>query len=213
MISDSQTLYRPVGLKEMELILTADNKGFPPRLPEQPFFYPVLNVEYANQIARDWNTKESKSGFAGFVTQFNIEPDYLKQFEVHTVGSSTHRELWIPAEQLEEFNQQIQGFIKLTEAYYGEEYKGIKHWRNDWYVDEMFNSFYQLRWQGGMDFWGELGTNWKAVLLNFKYWLTHDYRSIVLYAGEQKAFLKFLSEVWTTKFPTIPLLGIELLEP
>ena len=45
-------------------------REFPPRLPEQPFFYPVLNEDYATQIARDWNTKDERSGFAGYVLRF-----------------------------------------------------------------------------------------------------------------------------------------------
>ena len=51
----TKTLYRQVGLKEMALILQAEGEAFPPRLPEQPIFYPVLNrtdrqrVEYRGQ--------------------------------------------------------------------------------------------------------------------------------------------------------------------
>ena len=72
-------LYRPVGLKEMVLIY--ETKVFPPRLPEQPIFYPVLHLEYACQIAQRWNTKDLYSDFAGFVTEFDVEDAYLSQFE------------------------------------------------------------------------------------------------------------------------------------
>jgi len=58
-------LYRPVGRGELELIRASGFREFPPRLPEQPIFYPVLTEEYATQIARDWNTKDERSGFAG----------------------------------------------------------------------------------------------------------------------------------------------------
>ncbi len=116
-------LYRPVGLRELELIAQANFKAFPPRLPEQPIFYPVLNFEYAKQIARDWNTKSPPS-YAGFVTQFEVEQAYFEKFEVHTVGNCTHQELWIPAEELEEFNQHIVGMIKVVAAYYGESFAG-----------------------------------------------------------------------------------------
>ena len=44
------TLYRPVGPKELELIEQSGWKKFPPRLSEQPIFYPVMNEEYAIQI-------------------------------------------------------------------------------------------------------------------------------------------------------------------
>jgi hypothetical protein len=117
----SMILYRPVGFKELELIARSGFKAFPPRLPEQPIFYPVLNFEYAEKIARDWNTKSNS--FAGFVTRFEVEDDYVQQFEIQTVGSRIHQELWVPAEQLEEFNRHIMGRITIEAAYYGEQFK------------------------------------------------------------------------------------------
>jgi hypothetical protein len=83
-------LYRPIGLKELELIAQADFKAFPPRLAHQPIFYPVLNFEYARQIAAEWNTKDEASGYVGFVTQFAIDPGYIQKFEVQTVGHQSH---------------------------------------------------------------------------------------------------------------------------
>jgi len=115
-------LYRPVGLNELGLIAGADFKVFPPRLPEQPIFYPVLNFEYAEQIARDWNTK-SRS-FAGFVTKFEVEDEYVRWFEVHKVCSRIHQELWVPAEELDEFNSHIVGRITVEAAHYGERFEG-----------------------------------------------------------------------------------------
>ena len=118
-------LYRPVGLRELELIAAADFAAFPPRLAYQPIFYPVLNFEYAEQIARDWNTKDKNSAFAGFVTKFEVEDAYVSQFDVQVVGSSQlHRELWVPAEVLMEFNHHIVGKITVDVAYYGEQFVG-----------------------------------------------------------------------------------------
>lgn len=115
-------LYRPVGFKELDLIAQSGFAAFPPRLPEQPIFYPLLNFEYAEQIARDWNTKSSP--FAGFVTQFEVEQLYAERFEVHTVGNRTHQELWVPAEELAEFNRHIISRIKVVASYYGEGFIG-----------------------------------------------------------------------------------------
>jgi hypothetical protein len=109
------TLYRPVGPKELALIEQSDWKKFPPRLPEQPIFYPVMNEEYAIQIARDWNVAASGSGF---VTKFSVKSDYLKKFELQNVGGQIHNELWIPAEELEEFNNNIVGQIEVTKSFY-----------------------------------------------------------------------------------------------
>jgi hypothetical protein len=106
------TLFRPVGLKELELIQDSGYRAFPPRLPEQPFFYPVLNEEYATQIARDWNAKYNTDR-RGFVTRFKVRADFLQRYEVQTVGGPVHQEYWIPAEELEEFNKNIVGPIEV----------------------------------------------------------------------------------------------------
>lgn len=124
----SLTLYRPVGLKELQLIKDSGWLAFPPRLDWQPIFYPVLNFEYAEQIARNWNTHDPASDYAGFVTAFDVDSDYLAQFEEHTVGGSQHRELWIPAERLSEFNARIQGAIRVMAAFYGDQFTGERDW-------------------------------------------------------------------------------------
>ena len=43
----------------------------------------------------------------GYVTKFEVDDSYCKQFEVHQVGDKHHKQLWIPAEALEEFNRHI----------------------------------------------------------------------------------------------------------
>jgi len=107
-------LYRPVGPKELALIEQSGWKKFPPRLPEQPIFYPVMNEEYAIQITRDWNVAAYGSGY---VTKFSVESDYLKKFEVRNVGGPIHNELWVPAEELEEFNRHIIGLIEVVQKF------------------------------------------------------------------------------------------------
>jgi hypothetical protein len=111
------TLYRPVGPKELKLIEESGWKCFPKRLAEQPIFYPVMNEEYAIQIARDWNVPASGSGF---VTKFDLPTAYLKKYKVENVGGLIHNELWVPAEDLEEFNDQIVGAIIVTQSFYPE---------------------------------------------------------------------------------------------
>jgi hypothetical protein len=117
-------LFRPVGLKELELIAEADFAAFPPRLPEQPIFYPVLNVEYARAIARDWNTDDERSGFVGFVTVFEVEDGYVRQFPVQVVGGRDAQELWVPAEDLATFNTHIVGKIRVIESFVGPRFQG-----------------------------------------------------------------------------------------
>jgi hypothetical protein len=117
-------LYRPVGPKELELIIASGYTAFPPRLPEQPIFYPVLNFQYAEQIARDWNAPTPP--YAGFVTRFEVDQRYAETFEIHTVGGKVHQELWVPAEELPEFNRLIQGKIEVAAAYYDDKFKGVR---------------------------------------------------------------------------------------
>lgn len=111
------TLYRPVGQAELELIRASGFREFPPRLPEQPFFYPVLTESYATQIARDWNTKDERSQFVGHVLRFKVRSEFLKGYPVQTAGRSKHREYWIPAAELPAFNQNIVGEIELVASF------------------------------------------------------------------------------------------------
>lgn len=120
----TRTLYRPVGLFELRLILASDSRAFPPRLPEQPIFYPVLNVDYATEIARFWNPVDSRSRFAGFVTAFELDATHFERFEVQVVGGRQHEELWVPAEQLPEFNAHLRSPIRVLSAFYGPEFTG-----------------------------------------------------------------------------------------
>jgi hypothetical protein len=104
------TLYRPVGPKELDLIKRSGWTSFPPRLPEQPIFYPVVQEEYAVRIARDWNVGASGKGF---VTKFDVDAEYLSGFDVHHAGGRDHAEYWIPADELEDLNSHIVGLITV----------------------------------------------------------------------------------------------------
>jgi hypothetical protein len=114
---ETVTLYRPVGPKELALIRASGYRTFPPRLPEQPIFYPVLNEAYATQIARDWNSKSAQNANAGFVTRFEIRAAFLTDYTVETVGSRAHQEYWIPAGDLDAFNASIVGPIEIIAEY------------------------------------------------------------------------------------------------
>lgn len=102
------TLWRPVGPKELQLIKESKWKRFPPRLPEQPIFYPVTTQEYAERIARDWNVKASG---IGHVVEFQVLESFLKKYDIQVAGGQAHQEYWIPAEELENFNDAILGKI------------------------------------------------------------------------------------------------------
>lgn len=111
-------LYRPVGLKEMELIAELEYNAFPPRLEWQPIFYPVTNQQYADQIAFEWNTFDEFSGFIGIVTAFDVNSSFLEKYEVQNVGDKNHNELWIPSEELIDFNANIVNGIEIVNVHF-----------------------------------------------------------------------------------------------
>jgi hypothetical protein len=108
---DTVTLWRPTGPKELALVEATGWRAWPPRLPDQPIFYPVLNEEYATKIARDWNVKASR---VGYVTRFAVQKSYLDRYDVQQAGGQTILEYWIPAEDLDEFNRHIVGLIEVV---------------------------------------------------------------------------------------------------
>jgi hypothetical protein len=113
-LSETVTLWRPTGQKELDLVAASQWREWPPRLPEQPIFYPVLNRWYATKIARQWNVPH---GGVGYVTRFDVRKDYLDRFPVQQAGGRDVLEYWIPAEELGEFNANLTGPI-IEEARY-----------------------------------------------------------------------------------------------
>ncbi|MCZ7861896.1 ADP-ribosylation/crystallin J1 [Agrobacterium salinitolerans] len=108
------TLWRPVGPEELELVRQSGMRKFPPRLIDQPIFYPVTTEVYAVKIARDWNVPRSGSGF---VTRFEVLTDFLKRYRVEAAGGQAHREYWVPADELKDFNEAIVGEIKVVASF------------------------------------------------------------------------------------------------
>ncbi|WP_144281306.1 ADP-ribosylation/crystallin J1 [Chryseobacterium echinoideorum] len=119
----SITLYRPIGEKEMLLIIESNYKKFPPRLEWQPIFYPVLDEDYASEIAKKWNTRDEAGNYLGFVTEFEVLQEEVNKYPAQNVGAKNHNELWVPSEELDTFNQAIVGNIKVTKVFIGNNFK------------------------------------------------------------------------------------------
>jgi hypothetical protein len=114
--SDETTvLFRPTGPDELALVKASGFKKWPPRLPEQPIFYPVTNEQYAIEIARDWNVKASGSGY---VTRFHVHKKFMERYRIEKVGGAHHTEWWVPAEDLEELNRNIVGHIEVVREFH-----------------------------------------------------------------------------------------------
>lgn len=121
------TLYRPIGEKELILIAESDFKKFPPRLEWQPIFYPVLNEQYACEIASQWNTKDEFGNYLGFVTAFKVTQEEFSKYKTENVGGSHHNELWVPSGALEDFNNAIVGQIDVVKVFVGGKFNEATH--------------------------------------------------------------------------------------
>jgi hypothetical protein len=111
---ETTTLWRPVGPQELALIKQSGMRAFPPRLPEQPIFYPVLSLDYAVDIASKWNVPESGSGY---VTRFEVNKRFLNDYRPQVAGGKDRLEYWIPAEKMDAFNAAIVGEIEVVASY------------------------------------------------------------------------------------------------
>lgn len=114
---ETVTLYRPTGAKELELVKQSGFKRWPPRLPEQPIFYPVTNERYATEITTKWNVRDKG---VGYVTRFKVKKSFMDKYQIQQVGDSYHTEWWVPAEELEELNDNIVGLIEIIGEYHKE---------------------------------------------------------------------------------------------
>jgi hypothetical protein len=199
-------LYRPVGLIELQRIYESGMQSFPPRLPEQPIFYPVLNFGYADQIARTWNTKSHS--FAGYVTEFVVDDPYIAQFERRVVGGRQHEELWVPAEHLVEFNHHIVGPITVSAAYFGPRFRGYvpEHFgMKGRDVIEQFVLLVGMFAYSLMDFHGEITANHLAVFLHHPFWEQFDFTERGVSADQKDQVVAAITHIWQQAFPRTPL--------
>ncbi len=203
-------LYRPVGHRELELIGQANFKAFPPRLPDQPIFYPVLNAGYAREIAEGWNTK--RDTFAGYITRFNIDQNYSQKFQKEIVGKKTHEELWIPSNELEVFNKNIFGHIEVIAAYFGDGFVGsepdkgftLNPQNADEYLQRLLNT---LEYNGG-DFLASIILNYRSVFYNFAYWKQIGINNVEGQKKDLKSHLiPQIDDIWHRNHPGIRLPG------
>jgi hypothetical protein len=199
-------LYRPVGLEELLLVFESGMQAFPPRLPEQPFFYPVLNEGYATQIARDWNTRSES--LAGYVTRFFVNDTYMASFPVRTVGACEHQEMWVPAEKLDEFNSHIEGQITVIDAYFGADFRG--------HIPKQFSlkgkdavaqivALNEIFSYSLMDFHGEVAANKATIFLHFPFWQRRTFLGEGLTDPARETLLNGIRKAWSEVSPAIPL--------
>lgn len=178
-------LYRPVGIEELALIFDSGMRAFPPRLPDQPIFYPVTNFGYASQIARGWNTTSGSK--AGYVTTFSVDEHYVSRFERRIVGGREHEELWVPAEELDEFNSHIGGLIEVDAAYFGDGFSGL--------VAEQF-SLRGIADYSGMDFSCETYVQRKIIYCHYPFWRDRDFSGQGVTADQRDDLMVRIEKRW-----------------
>lgn len=202
-------LFRPVDLEELRLVYEANLRAFPPRLPDQPIFYPVTNEGYARQIAKDWNTRSGT--LAGFVKRFEVGDTYIAKFERRIGGAREHEELWVPAEELSEFNTHIVGQIAVVGAYFGVGYRGSIA---DALELKGKDAVEQLVWlarnvsHDDFDLAGEIASNHTALFLNFYFWQQHDFAERGIGGAERKRVLATVAHDWASRSRSPMPLGI-----
>jgi hypothetical protein len=184
-------------------------RAFPPRLPDQPIFYPVTNEGYATQIARDWNTKAGTK--AGFVTRFSVDDEYASKFERRVVGAKEHEELWVPAEELAEFNAHLEGRIEVTRAFFGDGYRG--HIPDTFTLAgrdarEQFVVLARTSSTGGADLIREIAANEPAVFLNCFLWEQADFSADGIEPAARDELLAKLRHAWADCAHGAVVLGI-----
>ena len=164
-------LWRPVGLDEMALVYESEMKAFPPRLPEQPIFYPVINDSYADQIAKDWNAKQTP--FAGYVLEFEIPDAVASQYESKTVGAASHKELWVPAEELAGLNASLVRPITVVRAFFSTAFRGrapAQFGLRDADAIQQIQKLIGTMSYSMFDFSMEISANHLVVFLHFPFW-------------------------------------------
>ena len=203
-------LYRPVGHRELELIVESGLREFPARLPEQPIFYPVLNAGYAREIAEGWNTKAE--GGAGYVTRFLIDDNYARKFEPQVVGGSDHKELWVPAEELEEFNSNLIGHIEVIAAYFGTSFRGsrptiaLKIETDDGLADAYLRALRDMLEYNYMDFRGTVILEYRSIFCNFAYWNSAESKADeILHKNSGHRLVDLIADCWRDNLPGINL--------
>jgi hypothetical protein len=190
-------LYRPIGIEELSLIFDSGMREFPPRLPEQPIFYPVTKFRYARQIAHDWNTNSGAR--AGYVITFEVGDDYVSRFERKIVGGREHEELWVPAEELEEFNKNIRGLIEVDAAYFGDGFSGLIPDQFGLRGKNAVEQFVCLRGTAdysGMDFSCETYAQRRIVYCHYPFWLQHDFTSEEVTIEQRDELIERIEKRW-----------------
>lgn len=208
--ADLVNLWRPVGIRELALVFESAMRAFPPRLPGQPIFYPVLAAAYADQIAREWNAPTDP--FAGYVVRFEVRDEFAREFGPHVVGGPEHSELWVPADRLDEFNEAMRTPIVVERGFFGKEFTG--------HVPDRFglrgaNALEQPKRllatldHSRRDFGTEIAANALAIFVHHPFWKAVAAERLGLGGADRNRLLAAIDQAWSARDPALPSLPQE----
>lgn len=129
------------------------------------------------------------------------------------MGAKEHEELWVPAEELAEFNSHIEGRIEVVGAHFGEDYRGDVPDAGGLRGKDAHEQFVALARTlpySGFDVVLEMAVNHVAVSLNFFFWEREDFTADGFDSAPRDELLGKLKRAWaeSESHGTIPL-GVE----
>lgn len=108
---DTTTLWHPAGPDEIDHIRASGWRQWPPVPHERLYFYPILNESFAISGARHWN---SLGTGVKYVLRLYTETDFIRRYSTRSFGGSAAPMLWVPVEDMHEFNAHIVGLIEVV---------------------------------------------------------------------------------------------------
>lgn len=206
--TDLVRLYRPAGLPEMEAILAAHSRAFPPRAKSDPFFFPSPTPRYAEILAGDSYARNPEMGFAGFVVGFDVDAEYARGLEEQVMGSGEHRRLCVPSAAIGELNARIRGRIQIEASNYGEGYEGPRAMRFPFVglgASAQIEALDRLVSLPEQDLDAVVLLNPAPILLNFGWWAAGECPVLWSLEDRRDALLDRIAHAWTALFPLITL--------
>ncbi len=124
------------------------------------------------------------------------------------VGGREHEELWVPAEELDEFNRHIVGLIEVDAAYFGSQFRGFATMRGPLEgrdVTVQFVLLTRLPPVEGVEPRSMVETSHAVIFLHYPFWERRSFSDESVTDDERQRVLEKVGDVWSGVFPEIPL--------